>query len=266
MRWRVHPRRTQRGWGAGYPGCRRNRWPGGLHCDVLNAAPSLLVPRPRSCAYCRGRPSEFLSLIHPAISRIAWRLIFCSCLGSHFYLEVQQRPVPGLSGPAAMAVLVVTLERAWSAPHAPTRAVACRPASHFLAAAPSQTQLRDGRCPESVGRQAQKNVRAYAVVLQTVPTRSSRTAFSSPHLLCQYLDNARSDDSCHLTTSHHRVDSAPSLVRNTLPCPRLVLSAQRPRSASCSDRGPPLRPTHRPRSQGSGLTVLSPELLSANEL
>lgn len=116
------------------------------------------------------------------------------------------------------------------------------------------------------GTPSTENVRAYAVVLQTVPTRSSRTAFSSPHLLCQYLDNARSDDSCHLTTSHHGVDSAPSLVRNTLPCPRLDLSAQRPWSASCSDRGPPLRPTHRPRSQGSGLTVLSPEIMSTNEL
>lgn len=41
-----------------------------------------------------------------------------------------------------------------------------------------------------------------------------------------------------------------------------------PWSAFCSDRGPPLRPTTHwaPRSQGSGLTVLSPQIISTNEI
>lgn len=40
-----------------------------------------------------------------------------------------------------------------------------------------------------------------------------------------------------------------------------------PWSAFCSDRDPPLRPTHwAPRSQGSGLTVLSPQIISTNEI
>lgn len=58
---------------------------------------------------------------------------------------------------------------------------------------PSQTQLRGGLLSRVCGTPSSENVRAYAVVLQTVPTRSSRTAFSSPHLLCQYSNSDRSD-------------------------------------------------------------------------
>lgn len=62
----------------------------------------------RTYPYCRERPSHFLP--HQPNYQSVGLLGNGLVVPFYFYLEVQRRLVPGLSGSAAMAVLMVMLE------------------------------------------------------------------------------------------------------------------------------------------------------------
>lgn len=114
-----------------------------------------------------------------------------------------------------------------------------------------------------------ENVRAYAVALETVPRRSSRTASSSQHLLCQCLGIAASYHSCHLS-----VESTRRRVSYETHCPvRAASECTCSPARSCSDGDPSLplfeagplahqtKPTRPPPTQVSGLVALSSEIM-----
>lgn len=112
-----------------------------------------------------------------------------------------------------------------------------------------------------------ENVRAYAVVLQTDPTPSSRTAFSQPASAVSIFEQCQKvvKDSCHLT-----IESTRRRVSYETRCPAET-------GFECTES--PGRPSVRtgtpletdplglsPRSQGSGLTILSPQIMSTKAI
>lgn len=101
-----------------------------------------------------ARHISYLSPTQPSINRIAWKWPCCSFLllfrgtatPGAWPLRLSRHGCPG--GDARMGIVCTTRI------HQEHRVQDW--ASHSLAGAPSQTQLRDGRCPDSVGRQGLK--------------------------------------------------------------------------------------------------------------
>lgn len=120
---------------------------------IMHAAPFLYSPD-REYLSSLERSSHFFLLAQPSVSRIAWKLSYCSYL-----LLFRGTAAPGawplrlsrhecLGGDALTGIVCTTRI------HQEHRVQDWRPI--FWLPPPSQTQLRDGRCPESVGRQGLK--------------------------------------------------------------------------------------------------------------
>lgn len=91
-------------------------------------------------------------------------------------------------------------------------------ASHSLAGAPSQTQLRDGRCPESVGRQGLKTCEL--MLWSFKPSQHAAHArthgIKQPTSAVSIFEQCQKviDDSCHLN-----IDSTRRRVSYGTSCP-----------------------------------------------
>lgn len=123
---------------------------------IVHAAPSMYSPDREYREYLSSweRPSYFFLLAQPSVGRIDWKLSYCSYL-----LLFRGTAAPGawprrlsrlecLGGDALTGIVCTTRT------HQEHLVQDWRPI--FWPPPPSQTQLRGGRCPESVGRQGLK--------------------------------------------------------------------------------------------------------------
>lgn len=149
--------------------------------------PSSLHPRLCTLSFVGAR-HIFLFLINQAMSRICLESVMLFLFPSIYRHRVtwclaSLAQPPRLPWCDARTGIVCT-----TGTHQEQSRAALAP--QLLAAAPLPNSIARWTLSRVCGTPSSENVRAYAVVLQTVPTRSSRTAFSSPHLLCQYSNNA----------------------------------------------------------------------------
>lgn len=165
-------------------------------------------PDPVEDASCRGESSRIPhhSQTQLSVGSLLKKRHFAPKI---FYLKVPWRLMPCPLGPVTMGLSwVVMLKEAKCAPKPPPpEDNVVEVGVSFSTAPPFPTLLNSiarWTLSRVCGTPSIENVRAYAVALETVPRRSSSTAISSQHLLCQILGRATSCHSCHLSVKSTR--------------------------------------------------------------
>lgn len=221
------------------------------------------------CTNCRGRPSHFPPLITQAISRIAWRLSCCSS-----FLLFRDTVAPdawpprpshhGCPGGDARMGIGHSLHHTH-----PPRASRAGWSPIVSLPTPSQTQLRSGRCPESVGRQALKTCEL--MLWSFKPSQHAAHARHSAARICCVSIWTMPEPMIPVISASSSLESSRRRVSYETRCPvRDCIRVHRgPGRSSVQAGTPPETDPLGPRSQGSGqagLTVLSPEIMPTNEI